>query len=315
MNTVSFTSEFVCNNLARKVVLGMEAIAKDNAKDFARGLIIPIAERITAGKVKRGALKVMLDRTVATLEAAPNVVAVDYAAATRKKLSANEQHHLTYILANAVTGDDDWVCFVCTEMAASRKMLSVNSTNADFRIHRHALARYMNREMKPTDDMFTGIADAVRAGVLLSHAVAENKNHEIAIPLRDGMLFGRIKLVNNAHFPSPKMKFTIDKMGPNFFEDTRRSLHHDRFRVMVEMMTYVDWNSLSQPRIELHRKISKMIQDHQFGITQCFNVAHYEQGMLEEDQHSEVTPSITAALEAARDLVRTPEWTAFAART
>jgi hypothetical protein len=311
MNTVAFTSEFVCENLARKVVLGLEAMADDNARTFAHGLIIPIAQRLSSGKMARGALKAMLSRTHALLESAPNVVSVTFGEATRKKLSSSEQYHLTYVLASTVT--DDWVGFISTEMSVSRKSMMVCSTNTDFRIHRHALARYMNRAMRPTDDMLGGIEDAMRAATLLGHAVTETETGNIAIPMQDGMLFGRVKLINNATSPSYRTRFAFKNHQPEMTEEARDTLH-DRYRVVVEIMTYVDWNSLSMPRIDLHKAISKVMSEHQFGMRQCFNLAYHEQAMMEQEEMDGVFPAITAALEASRALVKSAEWQQYEAR-
>ena len=87
-------------------------------------------------------------------------------------------------------------------------------------------------------------------------------------------------------------------------------------RTIVEIMTYVDRNSLTPARERLHRVIETFVRDYAEGIKRCFDVTYYETTVIDTDEPDiarVMSEQIKAAVDGARALVLTPEWKSYEA--
>lgn len=305
--TAAFTSEYVCNNLARKAVreLGQQS-ARNNASRFNETLLLPVAKRlITAGRCQRGEIGRMTKNLVTKLKADKCVVSVEHNDFT-KKLSSNEEHRLTYVLA--VSEDsDDWLDFVCNEIRLRRKEIDMNVCVADVRIHRHALSRYMQRELRSAERMLEELEETLHMSSLLGAAAASVEGGNIAIPLKNGMLFGRVHVIDEL---GTRMILHMDKHGPEHSDGLRHSITKDA-RVFVELLTYVDGPSLGPVKERLCERVNEFVRLHKKGAKAMFDASYYTCSVLDADGEAGLFLRIADAINAATDLVQTREWQAW----
>jgi hypothetical protein len=301
-----YRSEYVCNQLARKTVKSWgDEVAKANAAAFNEKLLLPVAKRlISSGRMPRGELGRMAQQLVRVLKTDKGVVDVEFDSFA-KKLSANEEHRLAYILA--VSDGIDWFDFVASEVRMKRKQLTSNVCVADVRMHRHALSRYMQRELKPAEHMLADIAEALHASVLLGTAAATVEGGNIAIPLNDGLLLGHVSIFEE---PGTRMVLTLDKGGPEQSEEKRRSIT-SKLRPYVELLTYVDGHTLGPTKEAVRDMLIAFLAAHRVGAKATFDASYYTCSVVTED-YDRYMDKISAAINAACDLVKQPEWLAWA---
>lgn len=312
--SVAYSSEFVCDNLARRKVRQLSGeFARANAESFTQNLLLPVARKLTtSGRVPRGEVSKMVKRLYQELMTDPSVVDLDHAKLTSSRLSSKDEHRLAYVLASA-TEDEQWVEFITNEVDISRKRLTVSSTATDFRIHRHAVARYMYREMRDPEVLLKDLSTALAASVLMGHVVAsESESKHVAIPVMDGMLFGRVTVLDAKKKPPIRMIIDLrSNMVPRRGRQDRELLGDEH--VMVEILTYVDANSLTPQRQHLHRVIEEMLSHHALGIKMLFDASYYDKTVVDREDAEGIYPAIESALEAGRSLMQTREWKSFAA--
>lgn len=313
MSNVAFTSEHVTNNIARRSVAEMESNAQENARMFAQRLLIPIAQRLSSSeKLRRGVLPQMCRKIVSELQADPNVIMVEFDSGDRKKLSANEDYRLAYVMTSASAQSSDWVQFTAAEVFLTRRELDVNSTTCDFRIHRHALARFMQRELQPTETLFGKLESALRASVTLGNAVAtECDTANIALPIGNALLLGRVRVTDAHKYPAKKMKVRFGKTTE--VSDDDRPMLFDDARILVEIMTYVDFNSMTPSRERLHEMLTDFVEANQLGIRQVFDATYFEGTSVNTNDIPRLKETMAAAIEGSRAVVTSPEWKNFEA--
>lgn len=314
MNSVAYSSEFVCDNLARRKVRQLSGeFARANAESFTQNLLLPVAKKLTtSGRMARGEVGKMVERLYAQLLADPSVVDAEHTKLTTSRLSSHDEHRLTYVLASA-TKDEQWVDFITNEVIVSRKRLTINTSCTDFRIHRHAVARYMYREMRDPEVLLKDLSAAMAAAVVLGHVVSEDReDNHIAIPVMDGMLFGRVTVCDTAK--RPPIKMVLDLQANT--KPSRTVMHREMWgdqRVVVEIMTYVDGNSLTPLREHLHREVESVLREHAFGIKTMSDSFYYDKTVVEREDADRIYPAMDDALKATRELVQSKEWAGFAA--
>jgi hypothetical protein len=310
-STAPYSSEYVCNNLARRTLRGLGGdTAQANASMFVERLIMPIGEKLsTSGRMPRGVMAKLCQRAISQLEADSAVVEVEYTNIQSSKLSANERHRLSYIISTG-TEDEHWLEFVATEAWMSRKEVEVSVTTTDFRIHRHALSRYMQRERKPAESMFGDMMDALYASALLGISTSNIESEHIALPVASGMLFGRALVFDTTKHPPKKMKVVMNKYDLTQEEAPRGSLLSDH-RVQVEMMTYVSQDALTPARRELHTVLSEFLARHKIALKQLFHACYYERGIVDPEVYARFNEIIAAAITEAREIILGPVWSRY----
>jgi hypothetical protein len=73
----------------------------------------------------------------------------------------------------------------------SRKALKITLGATNFIVTEHAISRYMQRECKPPEAMFSKLVPAVYTSYSLGLAVLGLTRNDLALPLGDGLLLGR----------------------------------------------------------------------------------------------------------------------------
>lgn len=299
----AFTSEYVCNNLARKTVQSVgETSARQNAARFNENLLLPVAKRlIMSQKMPRGDLGRMAKNLCNKLRQDTAIIDVEYDSFS-KKLSPKEQHRLSYLLA--VSEDPNWLDFVATEIRMERRSITTNVCVVDLRIHRHALSRYMQRELRPAETMLGDLAETLHASSMLGVAAAAVEGGNIAIPLKTGLLLGRVSVLSEE---GTRMVLMMDKDGPRQAELERGSIAKD-VRIHVELMTYVDGVSLGPVKQRVYDAVSDFIAQNRTGMKALFDASYYTCSVIGSMKHDDYFDQIGTAINAAVELVQTSDW-------
>ncbi len=308
-DSIIFSSSDVCERLAERMLRHMDEQPETAMVRFGT-LLRPILNTIYNSKLKRGSVKAHVQKFVDGLSKEPAVIEADFVDLTPKKLSTQESAQFRFV-AMSTTESRQWVSFEAAEAMVTRRTVETSLGTTGVRIHRHALSRYMNRERKPLDELFRSIMDAiVMSPTLATIIVTSRKQHEIAVPLGTGMLFGRIRTSSN---PITHFGAVYDSRAG---EPTQRVIETtplvENCKVKVEFLTYVDANALLENREALHRDLSRVYAEYGSVLRMLFEGLTFPNTQMRKRDYPAVVEKLTQCLAELREIVQSPTWAEFA---
>jgi hypothetical protein len=279
--SIRFTSKFVCDSLAERAVRDINEQQKDAASKFVQ-IISPIAKEIgKQTKPKRGAVGDIVKRMVRDLSNERAITEINSVDLTPSKLSTNEIHHVRFCIMG---GDGDWVEFLGTDATITRRSIRMSASHIDVRIHRHALTRYMQRELKETANLFAEVMPAIKLSPIIGACAAQFSERHIAAPLGKGMLLGRFRIVDAVENPPLMVRMTLDPKIRNKVQDREEIINRETIvegtRIIVEFMTYVDCDLMSENRSKLHKVLTQYWDHHKDAIDAIFNTVTFDGTIL-----------------------------------
>ncbi len=310
---ISFQSEFVCENIARRVVKGYRFQSAAATAFKINSALAPLSATIaTAGKLPKGTLLRTANNLKRKLASEPSLISFDIHRSQYSRLSSQEAQRMTYVLAVSSDESEDWVDFLANEMTMTRTQVEAAASMVDFRIHRHALARFMNRELRPAEDIMTDMQDAMHMGTMIGYAAMKSGVTDAAIPIGNAMLFGRVDAIRNASSPPFQMCMKINRAEGA--KEYSRAADKKGHRPLVKVMTYVDSNSLTSSREALRDVLVAFREQHRDAMRYIFDSFHYTylaidtfKGKTLDALHGEMK----AAIDAMVEVMRGPEYTRY----
>lgn len=309
---VPSSSEFVCDNIARRTVRNaQEQAQRAQMQNFIDPFMKPIMMRLAkSGRFQRDVLHKMVAQLERKLEADETVFALEASAFRKSKLSSNESYRVTFKVP--ASQDEEWLAFTATELNLTRRSVEVSYAYTDVFIHRHAISRFMQREAKPPEEIYKMLDATINLATVMAWPSAmyerNGKNDmNIAVPLGSGMLFGRLSMSKGG---SKRGVFTVD---------SRSAEHDEKLRVpgfdymmAIELMTYVDNNSLTPQREALRDRILEFQREHTWGIQLAADSVYFTRlAVPKEIAGQDLQGLIQAARPAIDKLLGSPEWTHF----
>jgi hypothetical protein len=311
---IPFDSSFACDNIARRTVrnLGLEKAKK--AAIRVQSALLPVAKQIiNSGKVKRGTIRLLGNRLANTLEKDPSTVWVESIHMTRSRLSTSEHHRVAYVMAMGDSEREDWLDFLGCEVFMTRKEAELSTTGLDFRIHRHALSRFMQRERRSAADLVAEMGQALQAATFMGPmALVSHTSQHLAIPIGDGLLFGRFTGVNSMTSPAYMLRARFEPQREPFdWQDVREDHLVKGARTHVEIMTYVDAASLTPSRTELRDVLRDFRERHANALRWMFHSAYFPNAKLPRQMIANTNKEIREATTEIKAIIRGPEWNRF----
>lgn len=312
MNNVVYSSENACDNITRRELRALDDIMpRLKASKFTQDLLFPLGKRIaSAGRLKRGMLKAAVTKVERQLRSEVGVIDVEVEHYAPSRLSSNEGARMAFV--TLMSEGEHWLQFYLTEAVMTRKDVTVRSSEADVLIHRHALSRYMQRERRPFTEMYGEIMDAVRAAPLIAEAAVKVSGNQIAVAMGDGLFLGRLRTLNWAQAPAYIERIKMSAHAADHMLEDRPDMGETPSRVVVEIMTYVDHNSLTDAREELRDVLTEFQQRRSFEAKVLFDATYFKAATIPADVGQEqVQEMIFQAVEEADKLVECPAWVDF----
>lgn len=312
-NDFVYSSEYACDNITRRELRSMEDIVtRVHATKFSRDLLLPIGQRLTvSGRLKRGMLKPMVERVEQTLRTEPGIIDVEVDLMTHSKLSSNEEYRFAFVAG--MNDGEHWLDFMLNEARLSRKELVVKTTKSDLRIHRHAISRYMQRNRRPAKEMYAEVMEAIRAASLMGEMAGGIPGGQIALAIGDGLLLGRVHRYLWAECPAAVETLTINVKSADHEMLVRPDELESPHRYVVEMMTYVDHNSLVASREALRDRLREFQDRYAFEIKVLFEATYFNEANVPPDMIDSANERLLTMARAAKALVNGPEWQQFVA--
>lgn len=309
---VPASSEFVCDNIARRTVRSVQSQAQQaQMQNFVEPFMKPIMMRLAkSGRFQRDVLHKLVSQLERKLEADETVFALEASAFRKSKLSSNESYRVTFKVP--ASQDEEWMAFTATEVNLTRRSIDVGYTYTDVFIHRHAISRFMQREGKPPEEIYKMLDATIDLATVMAWPTAMYERDgktdlNIAVPLGNGMLFGRLSMSKGG---SKRGVFKVDSRSADH-EEVLRVPGFD-YMMVVELMTYVDNNSLTPHREALRDRILEFQRAHAWGIQLAADSVYFTRlAVPPEIAGQDMQGLIHAARPAMDALLGTPEWTHF----
>jgi hypothetical protein len=188
---VVFTSDNACHQHARRLV---DRHAKDYSgpmKHIIRIMAPVVKQYARAHKARRGEVFPVMRRSYEELRACPSVIHADIRAHHTSRLSANESYEIGYMQSAHIDQAKRAVEIMYGRIHMNRKSLQITLGATNFILTEHAISRFMQRERKAPEEMFSQLVPAIHLSYSLGLAVLGRDRNELALPLGDGMLLGR----------------------------------------------------------------------------------------------------------------------------
>lgn len=281
---IPHTSSFACDDIARESLLKTfgQTSTKNAHSKLVNLLLIPLAERVMrSGKIAHGQIRTISNWFIAQLSKEPTIVSASVEHRS-SKLSSNEKSYVSYVMA---VGDGDWLDFVACEIVITRTCIELQSTDIDFRVHRHALSRFIQREIKPPEEIITSVAEAIKFGSLTGNLMlCASKHHECAIPLGNGLLLGKVVTINSSQQPAEVTRIRIEKNVPPTETTVARPDHLVKgFRGVLELLTYVGDRQLTKNREKLRDALVGFQNQNKEALDIMFMAHYYENAAIRAD--------------------------------
>lgn len=304
------TSEAACSRVAERTVRKQSDSTIMAARFIQNKLVNPISKKLfESGKLQRGALRSLVRKTISDLEA--NEMIFDIRLETPNPLSTSEVYHLHFLIAEGE--GEEWIHFFSCDVVLTRKQLRTSLSSTNFKVHRHALVRYMRRERKPLADFFNEIIEPLSISVTLRTAVAITETDQIAIPMGNGLLLGRVKEVDmdKMTLESAAGVMVVDRDDVQQFMKRKNGMASNACR-RVEIMTYIDHDSMTPSRERLHEELTTLANNHREGLRELYETIVIQDKHIPTDAEDPERPQmIKSALLAACELTIDPVWTRF----
>lgn len=308
MDPVIFTSSNACDRIAGRTVRNLSAGSLKAAEIVKRIMLPFIYELGNSKKTQRGVLQRICRSVVQRLEEEESILKVDveqlYSA-----LSTRESYDLRFILTVG-SEDEQFIEFVACEAFLTRRNAKVTLTGTDFFVHRHALSRFMQREEKPLTEFFAAAVEPLYCSSVIAPASAFTSSENIALPMGDGMLMGKMTFVDAEEQPMEQIEVVLGH-DPSFKSVNRQpSLIRER-RCVVELLTYVSDEAMTYTRAELHDKLAAFSKEHGAACRQLLEGLLFPEKVINIRHARALQEAFVAAYSSARELVNSPEWEFF----
>ena len=311
-NSFVYSSEYACDNITRRELRGLDGIVtRVHASKFSRDLLLPLGQRIsTSGRIQRGVLKNVVERVEHTLRTEEGIIDVEVDSMTTSRMSANESYRFAFVAG--LNSGEHWLEFMLNEARLTRKELAVHTTKADFRIHRHAISRYMQREQRPVREMYPQLTEALRASTLMAEAAAMDPRGHIALVIGDGLLLGRVRRYRWSDAPTQIERFVVRPKAVDHELVARPDEELNDYRLIVEMMTYIDHNSMVDSREALRDELRAFQDRRALELKMLFDATYFFSATVPADMANHVEQRLLDATTEAAALVEGDVWQHFA---
>ena len=309
MDPTVFTSTPVCDRIAGRTVRDLHSAIARSGK-IVEKLVLPFAIRLhnSGKKAPRGMLKGMCRQMVKALEADPSIINVEVET-IYSELSIKEAYDIRFVLA---VGDEDeqFVEFFAAEVMLTREDATVTMTGTDFRIHKHALSRFMQRERRPLTAFFQAAAQPLACTALIGAATAFTDSENIALPMGNGLLLGKATYFRAEEHPVEAIRMVIGPK-PKFDAFDRAPSMLSKVRCIIEIFTYVDEGAMTESRSSLHKILQNFWDTHQQSAKEMFGGLVFLEMVTRKSEIANVMDRFTQSYLAARELVSGSVWKHF----
>jgi hypothetical protein len=279
---------------------------------------VPLVNRITAsGKIPHGKIRQLVNGLERSLKNETTVVDVAVEHRAHSRLSTREESRIAYVLAVGDEDRRDWLDFMTAEMHLTRTKIDLSHTMLDFRIHRHALSRFIQRERKLAENMMVEMREALHLASLLGNFVASYRDDgHIAIPIGNGnMMFGRVSTIvhDSPKDQAPVFRTSFSRDGePEHGMVVRPEHLMSGGRAQVEIMTYVGDKQLTPNREKLRDRLCDFRERNKRSLAFLFDAHYHEHAAVRSDIVKEIRAEIASIRVEAERLVKGHEWDRYA---
>jgi hypothetical protein len=313
---IPYTSAFACDDIARETLRKTYGDSRSlvAATEISNKLLRPLATQIVgAGKVRRGEIRTMATALCRRLENEPTVVSTVAEHRVGSKISSKEESRLSVILALADDDDRDWLDFVSSEVFMQRTSLQITHSVMDFRMHRHALSRFMQRERKPAEGIMANILQSLQMASLFGNlSIALTGTENFATPIGDGMLFGRLSAYSNVRDPAMMSIIRFERhKDPMDWDEARPDHLVKGARANVEIMTYVGDKQLTPAREKLRDRMRDYRERHGAALAMMFDSHYYPNAAVPTADVDRLKDAVRAATAEAETILTGREWAQF----
>lgn len=272
-------------------------------------------EILRRGKLPQGTLHATVSTVLRRLVACRTLVDGRSSVTRVSPLSSNERCSARLIVAMADPDSTDTgreVDFLACDLIMTRRSVELRLDVVNFSVTSHVLARFVQRGRGDEEDFFGGIMEPMRASALLSIAASHHDTQRMLLPHPSGFLLAESVVMDDPDDAERRMPCLIryDATGKHVEADTPTNRG---FRVMVKGWSYVDADSATGVKAELHERTCAWMRDHAAGIGDWFDLVSFgSTGTTRTCGREQIGARLKAAVEAAQELSRTDCWRRFA---
>jgi hypothetical protein len=310
IDPIVFSSKHACDRVAERTVreFGME---RTNVLHTILLQFMPAFKQIiTKHKMVRGDLKMLTRKYREVMAANPAVINMEIDT-INGPLSTKESYDARAIFMQA-DDNDQFLDLMGSQAFLTRKDIVIDVASADFKVHRHVLSRYMQRERKGPDQFMTDLMKAVHVSYVLVAALARSRSDfNIALPINDALLLGEYKLHRGY---GEKVQLSVSPFGgeaPHAVPREQPSLIKN-CHAPVRMMTYVDGDSMLSSREELHGMLTEFYQKYEFMLRNSFDACVHSMKIATPEMVEAYVSIRSEANDAAMKLVNSRVWDYYA---
>lgn len=301
--SVVFTSDNACHQHARRLLESQRGAFKLPMAEVMQVVEPLVREVATKGKLRRGDLFPRMRRAYERINAIESVIDCRFISTTESKLSANEGFEVSYLQTSNFESNRRASEILHGCLTMDRRTMRLTNGTTRFIVAEHALVRYMRRHRKAPDTFFKSLLPALQLSTVLAPFVISQEHNEIALPLDDGLLLGYAYYMETKPGEEhSEMVYEITQDGLQKPHIGHRAGLVDCSAIQVEIITYLDNDTLLPVKEELRDRLQELYRDYQAGISGIFDaIACNRRGRASNAE-------IEAAADASKDMVFSQIW-------
>jgi hypothetical protein len=313
-----FTSEAACSRVAERAIREQNDSTKMASLVLKNSILTPMSKKLFASgrhKLQRGTLKMVVRSAVN--EISKNEMIFDVRLKTLSgTLSSNESYHLHFLIAQGE--GERWIDFVSCDLVLTRHNIQASISSTNFRVRKHVLVRYMQRERKPLSEFFKEIIEPLTVSAALGSVLTytdQGNGCDIALPIGNGLLFGDVvKLESSEENPHEDTIVDVvifDGDGCESMQRLKTTLTKGIYP-HVEIRTYVDRDAMTDSRSDLHQTLTNFVNKNKEGLNKVYEtIIIQDRFILNSDEMGETANLMVTALKNAAMVVTSKIWQRF----
>lgn len=207
---------------------------------------------------------------------------------------------------------DRRIDFLACNLNVTRKNITLRLDVVDFSVTPHVLARFIQRGRGDAANFFAGLMPSMHAARLLAVAASKHPSGRLLLPHQKGFLLAHVEMSDDPDDDERKMPCVIryDIRGKHVEPAEAVNRGH---RIFANAWSFVDADSTTGPKAELHAETQAWMTRHQTGIRAWFDMMTFgSAGTTRAVNRDVINQALREAMAAAKEMGESPVWERFA---
>lgn len=244
--SIAYSSEVACRSIAAREIKSRDFMPL--ICGYAMDKLAPVAERLIAkGKLPRGEARAVVTNLYRSLKQNEALTGVE---AIKLGTKLSDENFMISFMAGATISESQ-LAIAFGLIVVERRLVAISAHDPLICLHKHAIARYMERTRRGPLDLFKDIGARTRLAATMASFLPDGAG--IAIPLSNGILIGTVKVKHSAMYIN-----RADAVNGFYDPELHRLPMPCHF---IDVRTFIDADSLGPAKAALFERLSVYAED------------------------------------------------------